>query len=421
MYVCTFGTRLLSGSLFCVGPSNIFFFFSLAFPLACWQSTNRFARDFEEERFLSVSEAEKGCRGCVSRCWTGRENEDKKKKKNMSDTIVVRVQTKVGTWRLSDIPLSCTISQLKERIAAEYAVPADHQRISSDIRGKEEIPDSTSLKDLNARNGHRVFFSSDVEFGAGGGTGVKTGVDKNGNLVLKPADTAKRGFRPGLLPLSNIKRSWGIGEMEALDAQYTYEFKDPLKLECETCVMETQAADIFTTYAKQTKFAPRAAFLYGRYSEDGSSTEVHAIYEPPQSVDEFGAIEVHDEAPDAQLRVDAVARGLCLTKVGVMFCHAYRKTKTAMSSMEVLFAAEQQLESCDGDIDATPNRFVTVVVRQTEEGLADFQAFQVTRQCMEMVAKGMLLWGMEDPYQCDIHEMFTALTVKHNKEKTRVR
>ena len=299
---------------------------------------------------------------------------------------------------------------------------------------------------------------------------------------------------------------------------------------------------------------------YGRYNPaDGSTTEVHAVYEPPQSVDEFGAIEVHPEDADAQARVDAVADGLHLTKVGVMFCHPYRATKSAMSSMEVLFAAEQQLQSCDGDIDAAPNRFVTVVVRQTEDGMADFQAcvracvracapggggrgggvggvhfaplslrlfkrvvstallhaaadqhtaarhvslffcaivgvggtsplpagahlkrtptrshalahthprapthpytytpflfrgggcaggwcwrwrlrwattntttiaatatthrYQVTRQCMEMVAKGMLLWGMDDPYQCDIHEMFTAITVKHNKEKTRV-
>ena len=338
----------------------------------------------------------------------------------MSDTIVVRVQTKVGTWRLNDISTACTIAQVKERIAAEHGVPVAQQHVFKDMRCSDLAKDNETLKDLHARNGHRLFFKSDAEFGAGGGGGVKPVIDKSGNVVLKTSGTSKRGFRPGLLPLSNIKRSWKISELDALDSQYTYEFKEPVKLECELCYMDATVAQIFTTFAKSTKFAPRAAFLYGRYGSDGVSTEVHAIYEPPQKVDEFGAIEIVEEDTDAQRRIEAAAVGLQLQKVGIMFCHGYRKTKSAMSSIEALFAAEQQLASCDGDIEAKPNRFVTVVVRETEDGLADFQAYQMTRQCMEMVAKGMLLWGMDDPYICDIDEMFTAYTVKQNKEKTRV-
>ena len=181
----------------------------------------------------------------------------------MTDTIVVRVQTKVGTWRLDGIPTVSTIAQLKERIAAEHAVPVDRQRICSDFKNSVVLADRATLQSLGACNGHKVFFSSDgVDFGAGGGAGVKTGVDSKGNIILKPAGDEKRGFRPGLLPLSNIKRSWGVGELEELDAQYTYEFKQPVRLECETCVMEAVAAELFTTYVKKTNFAPRAAFLY---------------------------------------------------------------------------------------------------------------------------------------------------------------
>ena len=336
------------------------------------------------------------------------------------DPIIVRVQTRVGVWRIEQIPLATSFGQLKERIAAEYSVPEDKQRICSDFRGKSEIKDETTFTDLHARNGHKVFFFTDVEIGAGGGTGVKTTVDKNGNLVLKTAGTEKRGFRPGLLPLSNIKRSWKISEMDQLDSQYTYEFKEPVKLECENCVMESNVAIHFITYVKQSNFAPRVAFLYGRYDDANNSTIVHASYEPPQKVDEFGALEVLPEEPDAQTRLDAVVNGLGLEKVGCMFCHPMREGKHPMNSIELLFAVEQQLESCGGDIEKKPNRFVTMVVQQREDNTGDFQPYQITRQGMEMVAKGMLLWGIDNPYHCDIHEMFTAITVKHNKEKTRV-
>ena len=338
-------------------------------------------------------------------------------------SIIVRVQTKVGVWRLKNIPLDCSFGQLKQRIEAEHLVPIAQQTLSKDILGKQPHNDQQTLRSAGARNGFKIFFSSDADFGAAGGKGVKTGIDKNGNVVLRVAEDNKRGFRPGLLPLSNIKKTWGISEIDAINSQYTYEFKEPVKLECDTCVMEPQAADLFVTYARQTKFKPRVAFLYGRYKEegDGRTTVVHAFYEPPQQTDEFGAIEVLPETAESQQRLDSVTNGLQLQKVGCMFCHPFRDRKFKMSSIEALFAAEQQLEACNGNFNEKPNRFVTIVASETEDGQADFQAYQMTRQCMEMVAKGMLLWGLENQFECDIHEMFTALTVKHNKEKTRVR
>jgi hypothetical protein len=176
------------------------------------------------------------------------------------------------------------------------------------------------------------------------------------NVVKKGRPAAARGAQPSSSSSEQEEEQKNRGGI-----------RDNSSCACVVCVCAGRAAG----RAAGRCFVCR----YGRYNPaDGSTTEVHAVYEPPQSVDEFGAIEVHPEDADAQARVDAVADGLHLTKVGVMFCHPYRATKSAMSSMEVLFAAEQQLQSCDGDIDAAPNRFVTVVVRQTEDGMADFQA-----------------------------------------------
>lgn len=76
-----------------------------------------------------------------------------------------------------------------------------------------------------------------------------------------------------------------------------------------------------------------------------------------------------------------------------------------MSSTEVLMAAELQLESAGG-ASATP--FVTVKVTVGPDGNASFEAFQMSLQCMEMVAEQALEVG-PNPGFCGVNETFTVI------------
>lgn len=86
------------------------------------------------------------------------------------------------------------------------------------------------------------------------------------------------------------------------------------------------------------------------------------------------------------------------------------------SGLEILHAAEQQLEAASGVAD-TP--FVTVKVTLNEEGLAVFEAFQVSKQCMEMVAEGVLEVS-KDLGCCSVNETFTAIVEGKNTKQVRM-
>jgi nuclear protein localization family protein 4 len=76
-----------------------------------------------------------------------------------------------------------------------------------------------------------------------------------------------------------------------------------------------------------------------------------------------------------------------------------------MSAAEVIMAAELQLEA-SGGIEETP--FVTVKVTVGDDGNASVEAFQVSKQCMEMVAEEALEVGT-DPRFCVVNDTFSAI------------
>ena len=76
-------------------------------------------------------------------------------------------------------------------------------------------------------------------------------------------------------------------------------------------------------------------------------------------------------------------------------------------------AAELQLVAAEG-VAETP--FVTVKVTINPEGKVEFDAFQVSLQCMEMAAEGALEIA-DDPGSCKIAGSFTALVEAKATEK----
>lgn len=180
----------------------------------------------------------------------------------------------------------------------------------------------------------------------------------------------------------------------------------------------------FQAYLQQFSFQQkRIGYLYGRFIpvDDDASKEssaasltkqkciVEAIYEPSQEADTT-AVEgfvLHDDNTEEEETVARIASMLGLQRVGWIFGHEYRNAaEYTLSASEVIMAAEYQLEAAEG-VNETP--FVTVTVAPSANGTVSVEAFQVSQQCMAMVAEEALEVDVTNPKVCRVNETFTAI------------
>jgi nuclear protein localization family protein 4 len=198
----------------------------------------------------------------------------------------------------------------------------------------------------------------------------------------------------------------------ALDAQFEFKIQRQEQSVCRKVSLDVPSAAGFQTYLQRFHFQrKRYAFCYGKFVKESDEDEkpmkaiVEAIYEPPQQVDPDAAegFEVLED-PDEE-KVDQIAALLGLTRVGWIFGHEPREKGHVFSAAEVIMAAEFQLEAAGG-VEETP--FVTVKVSQGTDGLVSVEAFQVSQQCMAMVAEEALEIDV-DPKFCKVNDTFTAI------------
>lgn len=113
--------------------------------------------------------------------------------------------------------------------------------------------------------------------------------------------------------------------------------------------------------------------------------------------------------------MESIASCLGMQQVGWLFAHPPREKGFFFSSLEVITAAELQLEAAKGVAETS---FVTVKVTLNEEGAVIVEGFQVSQQCMEMVAESVLDVG-PNPGSCAVNPTFTA--IMEGKESKEVR
>jgi nuclear protein localization family protein 4 len=161
----------------------------------------------------------------------------------------------------------------------------------------------------------------------------------------------------------------------------------------------------FQAYLRRFNFSrSRCGYLYGKFLEDNTA-QVEAIYEPPQEADPEAAEGFVLLEDPLEEKVEQLAQLLGLRKVGWIFGHPPREQGFVMNAAEIIMAAELQLEAAGG-IEETP--FVTVKVTVGDDGNASVEAFQVSKQCMEMVAEEALEVG-PNPGFCIVNPTFTAI------------
>eukprot|EP00529_Nitzschia_sp_RCC80_P023210 CAMPEP_0113459604 /NCGR_PEP_ID=MMETSP0014_2-20120614/10540_1 /TAXON_ID=2857 /ORGANISM="Nitzschia sp." /LENGTH=475 /DNA_ID=CAMNT_0000351197 /DNA_START=15 /DNA_END=1442 /DNA_ORIENTATION=- /assembly_acc=CAM_ASM_000159 len=357
--------------------------------------------------------------------------------------MILRVRSNVGVWRVDGLSRTSTGQDVingiaKTRPHVEYEKP-----LSLDPASQQLLDLSASLESQNLAHGSMIYCRVDpascadatVSAAGGGaaaspsaagedGTGdnawtnntsnMKRIIDKDGSIKLVPSAEVRnagedRGFRRGMMPLRDIKMSWTLNEFVAMDAQFTFKIQRQEQAVCKKASLDSDSANGFQSYLQRFQFArKRFAFLYGRYQETESgekSAVVEAIYEPPQEPDPDAA-EGFEQLEDLlEDKVEAVAKMLGMEKVGWIFGHPPREKGLVMTSAEIIMAAELQLEAAGG-VEETP--FVTVKVTTGEDGNVSFEAFQVSQQCMAMVAEEALEIG-KDQSVCYVNETFTAI------------
>jgi len=280
----------------------------------------------------------------------------------------------------------------------------------------------------------------------GGGGNTRRVIDKDGSIKLVHAEGqsapggAERGFRKGLLPLRDMKMAWTLQEFTAMDDKYNFKIKrqDASFVGSGGVHLESTAANDFQGYLRRFQFQQqRFGYLYGKFMDEEEPEEkekeeekpatsgwgarmpesdkkktkknakvvVEAIYEPPQEADAEAAegFVILDDPEEES--VEKLAEMLGLRRVGWIVGHPPREEGFQLSAAEIIMAAELQLESAGG-VEPTP--FVTVRVTVSDDGNVVVEAFQVSLQCMEMVAEEALDVG-PNPGFCYVNETFTAI------------
>ena len=351
--------------------------------------------------------------------------------------MLIRVRTNVGVWRIDGLDdATATVHQLLQQIAktrphVQYETP-----LCSDPGCKNSLDDQKTLKDQGIRHGTmvhcRIDGSTAVPVGAaasssfssssGGAPTASAGpmrriVDKDGQIRLVPTTESEqskdKGFRKGMMALRDMKMNWTLADFVALDSQFEFKIKRQENAICTQASLDVSSISDFQAYCQRFQFKrKRAAYLYGKFvkanedDETPTKTIVEAIYEPPQDIDSEAAegfVLLEDPLED---RVEEIAEMLGLRKVGWIIGHEGREPGLVLTNAEVIMAAELQLEAAGG-VEDTP--FVTVQVKPGKDGVVSVEAFQVSKQCMAMVAEEALEVNVENPKICNVNETFTAI------------
>jgi nuclear protein localization protein 4 homolog len=391
---------------------------------------------------------------------------DHKLNKVVSVRMLLRVRSNVGVWRVDILDeATATVSDVLEGIAQTRPHVTYEKPLSFDPGCQQPLNTTQTLAEQRLRHGSMVhcrvdaatcaefkpFNMEDDEEGSktaphqqstSSGVLMKRVVDKDGAIKLVPstdvsAGTAK-GFRKGMLPLRDMKMAWTLNEFMAMDSQFEFKIKRQESAICQQASLDSSSIGDFQAYCSRFGFQrKRFGFLYGKFVpvvdgdgeeeakkekndnnymdiDDGKQQEkkkvpmkviVEAIYEPPQEVDNEAAEGFEQLEDPNEEKVEQLAQMLGLEKVGWIFGHAPREAGFVMNNAEVIMAAEFQLESAGG-VEETP--FVTVKVTRGKDGHVSVEAFQVSQQCMAMVAEEALEIDT-NPGFCKVNETFTAI------------
>jgi hypothetical protein len=127
-----------------------------------------------------------------------------------------------------------------------------------------------TVADAGLENGSMIYLTVDEEKLGVHENATKTGkvISKDGHIVAQRHHEVAQvaGFRPGMLPLSAIKRHWTLNEFLSLDEQFVYKIKRQESAVCKKVSLDTASLNEFQQYMwnfdyRKTRFV-FVTFLY---------------------------------------------------------------------------------------------------------------------------------------------------------------
>lgn len=348
--------------------------------------------------------------------------------------MLVRVRTNTGVWRIDHLnERTANVSDIINKISETRPNVVYESGFCFDPGYKRKLNESLPLSSQGITHGSMVYCrvdsSSCIEINKtlsndnkqknkpnASESMTRRVVKPDGSIELKYVDPClmasgkERGFRPGMLPLRDIKKAWTMNDFIAMDEKYTFKIKRQ-DVSWTSVSLDSSSCQDFYRYLSLFEFKRhRFGYLYGTVQKDEENEDkwkvhVECIYEPPQEAnpDVAEGFDILDDPRED--RVEKLSSMLGLQQVGWIFGHQPRD-KLDLSSAEIIMAAELQLKAADG-VEPTP--FVTVKVTIGEDGNVSFEAYQVSLQCMQMVAEQALEVNPDSQSSCAINPSFTAI------------
>lgn len=325
--------------------------------------------------------------------------------------MIVRVRTQLGSWRVRDLQEELPLRDLLLRLQQEHPSAFPSSSASDDALpsggfslspGGPSLPWGATLQEVGLKHGDQLHLRLEEEGLRGAASGRV--ITKEGNILAKDSSNSidQKGFRPGKMPLRSMKMQWTLNEFIDLDDQFNYTLKAPDAAMCPKVSLDTASLDNLQQYMWSFNFQKmRIGFLYGHFNED-KSVKVEFIYEPPQTTTDSTFEILEDE--EEEERVHKLSELLGVSRVGWLVLHPPREEFFHLTGLEVLTAAELQLEAAEGVNDTS---FVTVKMTLDADEKVDVHACQVSKVCMEMVAEGALEVS-KHPGNCHVNDTFTV-------------
>jgi nuclear protein localization protein 4 homolog len=172
--------------------------------------------------------------------------------------IVIRVRTQLGTWRIADVAAFDKFSDLRKRLEQEHKVELNGIPFTADPAGAQHYNDNTTVAEAKLNNGHMIYAMLDEskmgvhEATSGGGKMIR----KDGTIVAQDISTVfnSNGFRPGMLPLRNMKMRWTLNEFISLDEQFQFKIKAPDGGMCKKVSIDASSIENFQNYMRNFDF-----------------------------------------------------------------------------------------------------------------------------------------------------------------------
>lgn len=171
--------------------------------------------------------------------------------------IVVRVRTNIGTWRVADVAATDTFADLRRRIEKEHKADLQSEPFTADPNGAKTFPDNMTIGEAKLSNGHMIYASVDEsKVGAHERSTAQKTILKDGTIVTQDVTSVfnTSGFRPGMLPLRNMKMQWTLNEFISLDEQFQYKIKSPESGMCKKVSIDSASVADFQNYMRNFDF-----------------------------------------------------------------------------------------------------------------------------------------------------------------------